>query len=151
MKNILSVFFLGLIFACTNIQPDSDASYSFSGNMQITEAAMKSYISLFKKLKAETHEVLELINEGEQSAKQHPDYPRLISIIEEFNFTPEDFFLLSQKIASVYCLSEVNMQTYQELNQNSQNQFSDGAEEFRKMLDDPGIPEDKKRRSEKQL
>ena len=151
MKTFLSVFFLGLIFACTNIQPDTEASYSFSGNIQITEAAMKSYIPAFNKLKTETHEAFELINEGEQSAKQHRDYPKLISIIEEFNFTPEDFFLLSQKIASLYSLSEINMQTYQELNQNSQNQFSDGAEEFRKMLDDPGIPEDKKRRSEKQL
>lgn len=149
MKKYFLLFLSSLLIAtaCDNLGGGGDSNNyggSSGSGVQITESKLKNYLSLYPKLKDKVPDVLELVNENEPEAQNHPQFAQLEQMLQDNNTDFQSFTALSAKIGTIYSFSEANMQTYDENNTTTLNQMDDMAKSIQEMIDDPNTPEAQK-------
>jgi hypothetical protein len=161
MKNILFLSLLLLTFSCEMDMSSPSSSSNTIGNgvssnfqtaaystnikgVKVNRQVLEDYINLFKELKATSADGIELINELDPEAENHPQFGTLTSIMEKYGLTYEDFVKLNAKIGVIYGVLQFNMQNLQAQSDQTVGQMDEMAKEIQAMIDDPDVPEEKK-------
>lgn len=144
MRYLGYLFLFSICFACGEGADNSSFSGQNGGGGSLTEEKMVSYLKVFNQLKEEVPDVLELVNENEQSASQQEQFVRLEKIILGSGMDYEEFVAISNQVGTVFSISEANMDTYQDLKDNNQVQMQEAINSIQEMIDDPDVPADKK-------
>lgn len=120
---------------------------AYSANIKgvkINQQILENYINLFKELKANSPEGIELINELDPSAQSHPKFGTLTTIMEKYGLAYEEFVKLNAKIGLIYGVLQFNIQNLQEQSNQTVGQVNEMAESIKEMINDPNVPEEKK-------
>lgn len=161
MKNILFLSLLLLIFSCEMDMAGSSSSSNSIGNgvsgnfqtpayssnikgVKVNRQVLEDYISLFRELKATSADGIELINELDPEAENHPQFAALTSIMERYGHNYEDFVKMNAKIGVIYGVLQFNMQNLQAQSDQTVGQMDEMAKEIQAMIDDPDVPEEQK-------
>ena len=140
MKNfiIISIIFF-IFFSCSQITGEKGT---------ITDEQVENYLKAYKKLRETAPDILKGINENSDESKAGKEgYKTFEDIIKESGIESyAEFVRLNAKIGSVFSILQASRGTDQQANlqESSQEMFSDSYRFIEEQLNDPEVPKETK-------
>jgi len=139
-----------LFLLCVACSPDGIDNANFSGesgegsSSSLTEERLLSYLELYKELKNEVPDVLEILNENELDVRQEDEFNAFERIIKDSGIPYSDFVSTNASVGTIFGLAEFDMRFYEELSAQNIGEMDNMIASIQEMIDDPDIPADKK-------
>jgi hypothetical protein len=125
---------------------DSGSVSGSAKEISMSEDNLKDFLKAYGKLKVETRDMLEAVNQ-KKKVSDHAQYAQFESIIKEHGFESfEAFEQYNVKTAVLYSLVQgrKSVDDFKKTAKNAKGIYDEGIAEIDKQLNDPSVPESAK-------